>query len=105
MCFSRVQDSFTLLRFLSHATPLLPIQHPIPSFTLEQPVVAFPTKQLRHDEMNEDGPTICGICLEKRVEGDEVAVLACCHWFDQECVATWLKRSKTCPLCRTVVEP
>jgi E3 ubiquitin-protein ligase RNF181 len=65
----------------------------------------LPTKQLWRTEISEEGPTVCEICLEKKIEGDEVADLACGHWFDEECLATWLKRSKTCPLCRTVVEP
>nr|DBA33443.1 TPA: hypothetical protein GDO54_001128 [Pyxicephalus adspersus] len=36
-------------------------------------------------------------------EGDQTEQLSCAHQFHQACINTWLRRSRTCPLCRTPV--
>ena len=30
---------------------------------------------------------------------------ACSHWFHKPCLIQWLKTARTCPMCRTAVEP
>ncbi|EQC34528.1 hypothetical protein SDRG_07856 [Saprolegnia diclina VS20] len=52
------------------------------------------------DEARHDG---CSICLEDLHGGDTCVSsvqLACAHAFHQTCVAEWLVRQSTCPLCR-----
>ncbi|PWZ25095.1 E3 ubiquitin-protein ligase ZNRF3 [Zea mays] len=50
----------------------------------------------------DDGYRGCAICLEDFQDGVEVAVMACSgqHEFHSGCIANWLRRSNTCPMCR-----
>ncbi|KAF8122141.1 hypothetical protein EV363DRAFT_1156260 [Boletus edulis] len=43
----------------------------------------------------------CAICMTQ-FKGDDVGILGatCHHAFHETCLATWLDRSQTCPLCR-----
>ena len=41
---------------------------------------------------------ICGICLDEMNVG---RYLICGHRFHEGCVNRWLRRSRTCPMCRT----
>jgi len=41
---------------------------------------------------------ICGICLDEMNVG---RYLICVHRFHEGCVNRWLRRSRTCPVCRT----
>ncbi|XP_026566039.1 E3 ubiquitin-protein ligase RNFT1 [Pseudonaja textilis] len=43
---------------------------------------------------------LCAIC---QAEFQKPVVLLCQHIFCDECIALWLNREKTCPLCRTVL--
>ncbi|KAM6465080.1 E3 ubiquitin-protein ligase RNFT1 [Liasis olivaceus] len=43
---------------------------------------------------------LCSIC---QAEFQKPVVLLCQHIFCEECIALWLNREKTCPLCRTVL--
>lgn len=40
---------------------------------------------------------ICHDCLKQPLQ------LACTHTFCEPCIATWLQRERTCPLCRAIV--
>ena len=40
----------------------------------------------------------CVICLEQMAVGCEVTVLPCFHRFHSNCVGSWLKHSKLCPI-------
>lgn len=53
-------------------------------------------------EAERDGNRGCAICLDDFVDGVEVAVVPCSggHQFHPGCIASWLGRSNTCPLCR-----
>ena len=44
----------------------------------------------------------CSICFENISE--EIYCIECKHEYHIECLELWLKRSNTCPLCRTVVK-
>ncbi|KAL6906082.1 hypothetical protein ACP4OV_003683 [Aristida adscensionis] len=48
------------------------------------------------------GATGCAVCLEDFEEGEEVSAMPCSrgHEFHSICIAKWLGRSNTCPLCR-----
>ncbi|KAK2969114.1 hypothetical protein RJ640_028578 [Escallonia rubra] len=45
----------------------------------------------------------CSICHEDFVPRDMVNRLPCSHSFHTRCILRWLKRSNTCPLCRSKV--
>lgn len=42
----------------------------------------------------------CTICLEVIDCGEHVRRLPCTHLFHEDCLADWLKTSKSCPNCR-----
>ncbi|XP_010536270.1 PREDICTED: putative RING-H2 finger protein ATL19 [Tarenaya hassleriana] len=46
----------------------------------------------------------CAICLENLLgsEGALVQMPSCPHFFHRECLVEWLKRTNSCPLCRSV---
>ncbi|CAK9153592.1 unnamed protein product, partial [Ilex paraguariensis] len=41
--------------------------------------------------------------MEEFAVNQEMNHLPCNHFFHRHCIASWLKRSKTCPLCRCKV--
>ncbi|RCV08191.1 hypothetical protein SETIT_1G306500v2 [Setaria italica] len=46
----------------------------------------------------------CAVCLEAFRAGDRRRVLPGCeHGFHAECVDSWLRKSRRCPICRAVV--
>ncbi|CDY51685.1 BnaC02g46940D [Brassica napus] len=48
----------------------------------------------------------CGICLEELNPRGEIYfdMPNCSHQFHDLCISRWLRRSKTCPLCRTFAD-
>ena len=44
----------------------------------------------------EDESSFCPICEENKVN----LCLPCSHFFCEECIKDWVKKSETCPLCR-----
>lgn len=49
---------------------------------------------------------VCSICLEALVDGAECSeVPACWHVFHWGCLALWITKKNTCPLCRRPVMP
>ena len=53
-------------------------------------------------EVPEDWGT-CSICLDNLEPGDKANRLTCRHFYHSECILSWLKKSVTCPVCRTDV--
>jgi len=45
-------------------------------------------------------PSGCPVCMEDFGPEDDVRVTPCGHAFHHGCLADWLRRSTTCPLCR-----
>ncbi|KAK6158872.1 hypothetical protein DH2020_006186 [Rehmannia glutinosa] len=46
----------------------------------------------------------CSICLESYLPKDVVRSIAKCeHCFHAECIELWLRKNRTCPVCRTVL--
>eukprot|EP01012_Entosiphon_sulcatum_P041596 TRINITY_DN55469_c0_g1_i1.p1 TRINITY_DN55469_c0_g1~~TRINITY_DN55469_c0_g1_i1.p1 ORF type:complete len:269 (+),score=23.77 TRINITY_DN55469_c0_g1_i1:39-845(+) len=45
----------------------------------------------------------CPICLSEYDDGDLLTVLHCVHIFHYDCLATWLREHKTCPVCKADV--
>ena len=48
------------------------------------------------------GPSMgeCSICMDAIDAGHSITSLPCHHTFHGRCIATWLKRQSTCPICR-----
>jgi hypothetical protein len=42
----------------------------------------------------------CSICFENFKENEIVNITKCIHIYHENCINEWLKRNKTCPLCR-----
>ena len=43
----------------------------------------------------------CSICMAEFEVGDVTSVIECCHQrFHQDCLAEWMTRASSCPLCR-----
>ncbi len=45
----------------------------------------------------------CVICMECYSVHNKVKVLPCGHFFDVDCIDTWLSSNKICPLCRKLI--
>ncbi|RAL37402.1 hypothetical protein DM860_000096 [Cuscuta australis] len=56
------------------------------------------------EEEEEEAPS-CAVCLEEYREGDVITPLSssCSHKFHNGCIAKWLRRKRTCPVCRAPV--
>lgn len=50
-----------------------------------------------------DGDPACAICCEDHTPGKRLLQLPCKHLFCLDCGQEWLRRSCTCPVCRTEV--
>ena len=48
--------------------------------------------------------TECAICLEAMTASDRTRLAHCLHTYHSKCLANWLKRSPTCPQCRTLAD-
>jgi len=60
---------------------------------LEMHVFNSSTSEIREEDRN------CIICMADYEDEDEVRELKCGHYFHKDCIDTWLKRKKICPLC------
>lgn len=48
----------------------------------------------------DDSHDDCHICLDKVHVNDRIVTLKCGHSYHQQCIHTWLKLKRTCPICR-----
>jgi len=57
-----------------------------------------------HEETKGQEDSLCAICLDVYVPGDELRVLRCRHDFHLRCIDPWLlTRKQSCPLCKAPV--
>ncbi|OQR97921.1 hypothetical protein ACHHYP_20421 [Achlya hypogyna] len=49
------------------------------------------------------GTTADGLDQVEYAKGDTLVALPCNHEFHEGCITKWLKRDKTCPLCKGLV--
>lgn len=45
-------------------------------------------------------PTECSICLESWEMSDSIKVTPCRHVFHEDCLRHWLRKARTCAVCR-----
>ena len=45
----------------------------------------------------------CTICLEDFERFDKVINLSCLHMFHDNCIKTWIKKNKYCPICKNAI--
>ena len=65
----------------------------------EQELELLP-KFIYHKEKEEMEDEQCCICLMEYREEEELKTLPCVHSFHSGCIDGWLKREKSCPLCK-----
>ena len=75
-----------------------------PSGVSESTMGGLQTRQVVQADLDDEGKVSCGICLEEKCVGETVTALPCHHFFDKDCVETWLRENGTCPTCRGAVE-
>lgn len=55
------------------------------------------------DYLSYDDNDVCSICLEKYFDEEDlkkVVSLKCKHLFHKECIDTWIRINKNCPMCK-----
>ncbi|BAT04498.1 Os08g0241400 [Oryza sativa Japonica Group] len=51
---------------------------------------------------HEDGDIKCIICQEEYLPAEEVAEMACKHYYHLACIQQWLRQKNWCPICKSV---
>ncbi|KAL9184630.1 hypothetical protein ACHAXT_012600 [Thalassiosira profunda] len=53
-----------------------------------------------HDECKESEESMCTICLLSVEDGERIADLSCGHLYHADCLAEWILKKNSCPLCQ-----
>ena len=47
--------------------------------------------------------SVCTICLEDFIDGEEVVLCPCKHCYHQHCIKDWLRMKNSCPMCKLTI--
>jgi hypothetical protein len=72
----------------------------LPTFTYAKANQTAQTEN-KCDSGEQDAP--CIICLQNYESGDLLRSLPCLHQFHSQCIDTWLRQNKECPICKSNV--
>nr|GMC69990.1 probable E3 ubiquitin-protein ligase RHY1A [Ipomoea batatas] len=57
-------------------------------------------ERFKNGTATEEESLMCSICLEEFSTGVKITPLPCSHTFHHNCIASWLQKHASCPLCR-----
>jgi len=63
-------------------------------------VQQLPRVIISERHINDDNNSMCSICLEEYIVGEEARVMPCGHMYHETHIFRWLERQHTCPQCR-----
>jgi len=74
-----------------------------PPPAMEQDIRSLPVVLIAPEHLECTDKAACMVCQEPFKVGQPAMQLPCSHVFCPECIAEWLRRHRTCPLCRDEV--
>eukprot|EP00667_Euglena_gracilis_P018008 EG_transcript_19053 len=74
-----------------------------PPPALEEDIQSLPEVKVAPEHLDCSDKTSCMVCLEAFRVGQAALQLPCSHMFCPECITEWLRRHRTCPMCREEV--
>lgn len=67
-------------------------------------IASLPIVTITADDLLEEANKECAVCLDDQSLGKRACKLPCGHLFHKQCVASWLEKHCTCPVCRFELE-
>lgn len=72
----------------------------LPSFAQNLPISIYHVYQSNNENMAKT----CMICLESFIIGRKIITLPCFHIFHVKCISNWLKKKRSCPICKYSID-
>ncbi|KAJ4981204.1 hypothetical protein NE237_032041 [Protea cynaroides] len=57
-----------------------------------------------HSGEEEKKSSTCAICVDEFVNGVDIRILPCRHFFHNKCILKWLENKNSCPYCRFTMQ-